>query len=59
MLTCNQAAARLNVSARRIRQYIAAGTLPASKHGRDWLINPLDVARFTRRLPGRPKEGTQ
>ena len=38
LLTTTEAAARLNISTRRVRALIAKGRLPAYLHGRDWLI---------------------
>lgn len=46
MLTTAQAGARLKVNASRVRQLILAGHLPATKHGRDWLIDPAAVAAY-------------
>jgi len=37
---------------------IKAEKLPATKHGRDWLINSNDVAAIRDRKPGRPKRTT-
>lgn len=39
LLTTTEAAARLNISTRRVRALIAKGRLPAYLHGRDWLIS--------------------
>lgn len=38
MLTTSEAAARLQVSRRRIRYMIQSDLLPATQHGRDWAI---------------------
>lgn len=39
VVTVPEAAARLGVSQQAIRARIARGSLPATKHGRIWLIN--------------------
>lgn len=54
MLTTRQVAARLGVSGARVRQLIAAGRLPAAKHGRDWTIRERDLALVANRKSGRP-----
>ena len=56
MLTTKQAAARLNISIRRVRALIYAGRLPATKAGRDWLITEQDLADYTPRPAGRPRQ---
>ncbi|MGH3556433.1 helix-turn-helix domain-containing protein [Mycobacterium sp.] len=38
-LTTDAAAAQLGVTPRAIRKWIAADTLPATRHGSRWLIN--------------------
>jgi len=52
------AAERLGVSADRVRALIKAGRLPAKKLGRDWFIDPKDLARVKDRKPGRPRKKT-
>jgi excisionase family DNA binding protein len=60
LLTTNEAADLLGISAREIRHLIAVGTLPASKHGRDWWISPADVkAASKRKYQGRGRKGAQ
>jgi len=54
-LTTAEASARLGVSPRRIRALISAGQLPADKKGRDYFIDPKDLALVKNRKPGRPK----
>jgi len=44
LLTTSQAAALMDISARRVRHHAAAGRIRAERHGRDWLIDP-DSAR--------------
>jgi excisionase family DNA binding protein len=58
MLTTTAAAARLGITQGRVRQLIRAGQLPATKAGRDWLINETDLAAAEGR-PGRggPRKG--
>ncbi|MGI8836151.1 MAG: helix-turn-helix domain-containing protein [Pyrinomonadaceae bacterium] len=51
------AAQRLGVSADRVRALIKAGRLPAKKLGRDYFIDPKDLALVKNRKPGRPKKG--
>jgi excisionase family DNA binding protein len=55
-LTTAQAAERLGVSDRRVRQYIATGALKAGRAGRDWLINERDLMRFAPLPAGRPRK---
>ena len=54
MLTTAQAAETLHISRSRILKLIAAGRLPATKNGRDWLIRPEDLDLVKVRKPGRP-----
>jgi excisionase family DNA binding protein len=55
-LTTIEAGARLGVSPRRVRALISAGQLPADKKGRDYFIDPKDLAPLKHRKPGRPKK---
>lgn len=55
MLTSREAARRLGVAPCRIRYFVMKGRLRATKHGRDLWFDPLDVAAFKRRPPGRPR----
>jgi excisionase family DNA binding protein len=59
MMTTNDAAARLNVSTRRVVQMIGAGRLKAKKIGRDWLIDERHLAAVADRRPGRPRTRTK
>ena len=55
---CNtkEAAERLGVSVRRVRQWLAAGRFPgASLSGKDWRIPHEAVRDFKRLTPGRPR----
>ncbi len=56
MLTANEAAKILKVSARRVRALIQAKRLPAQKVGRDWIIMEPDLELVKDRKPGRPKK---
>ena len=46
MLTVQQVATRLNIHHGLVRRLIANGTLPASKIGKEWRIEPDDVENF-------------
>ena len=59
LLTTKKAAKRLNVSERRIRQFIAQGRLPAIKFGRDWVISKDDLSKVANRKSGRPKKNSR
>jgi len=59
LLTTKKAAKKLNVSERRIRQFIAAGRLPAIKFGRDWVISKDDLSKVANRKNGRPKKNSR
>lgn len=54
LLTVDQAAGELGISARRVRMLIAESTLKAEKVGRDWLIRSKDLDKVRDRKPGRP-----
>jgi excisionase family DNA binding protein len=54
-LTTIEAAGRLKVTPRRVRALISAGQLPAEKKGRDYFIDPKDLALVKNRKPGRPR----
>jgi excisionase family DNA binding protein len=43
LLTTTAAAKALGVNQSRVRQLAIAGTLPATKAGRDWFIAPADI----------------
>jgi excisionase family DNA binding protein len=55
-LTTQEAAARLGISAIRVRQLIGAGRLPAEKFGRDYMIKEEDLDLVADRKPGRPRK---
>lgn len=48
-LTTAEAAKQLRVTPRRVRALIERGQLPATRHGRDWIIYPRDLAQLNRR----------
>lgn len=52
IITSKQAATRLGVTPRRVGALIAAGRLPATKLGRDWLIAEEALALVAERCPG-------
>jgi len=54
LLTTAQAAERLGVGPDRVLKLIRAGRLPATKLGRDWLIEEADLERVRDRKVGRP-----
>jgi len=53
-LTTEQAAERLGVSPQRVRMLIKEERLPATRLGRDWLVNEKDLKLVAVRKPGRP-----
>lgn len=55
MITTREAATRLGVSLRRVQALVATGQLPATKMGRDWLIEEADLERVGERPAGYPK----
>jgi excisionase family DNA binding protein len=54
MMTLNQAAAALGVSAATLRQQIAAGRLRAAKLGPLWVVDEREIARYRRDSLGQP-----
>jgi excisionase family DNA binding protein len=56
VLTTLQAAEKLKLTRQRVHALIASGKLPATKQGRDWFIQPADLAKVRDRKPGRPKK---
>lgn len=54
MIGTLQAADRIGVSQRRVQAMIASGRLRATKFGRDWAIDPRDLAAVKHRRAGRP-----
>ena len=55
MLTTAAAARALGVTPRRVRALIKSGALPATKHGRDWIVTEAAVQGLNRRSVGRPR----
>lgn len=47
-MTLIEAAAQLGVTPDNLRGAIARGALKASKHGRDWWVDPKEVERYRR-----------
>lgn len=45
-MTTQQAAEALGVHRSRVLHFIREGKFAAIKHGRDWWIDPAEVARF-------------
>lgn len=56
LLTTQQAAERLGVTAGRVRQMVADGALPATRMGRDNFIRASDLKLVEGRKPGRPRK---
>lgn len=56
LLTTKEAAARLDVTVRRVHQFIEEGRLPAKKMGRDYFIKEDDLKLVEDRKPGRPSK---
>ena len=54
LLTTQQVAEKLGVTAGRVRQMIIDGQLPATKMGRDNFIKESDLKLVENRKPGRP-----
>jgi excisionase family DNA binding protein len=54
MLNTAQAAAKLGISASRVRVLISDGRLPAEKVGRDYIIDVADLTLVKNRPTGRP-----
>ncbi len=54
LITTREAAAKLNVSMRRVRALIESGNLPSQQYGRDHLIKESDLELVKDRKPGRP-----
>jgi excisionase family DNA binding protein len=56
LLTTQQAAEKLGVTAGRVRQMIVDGQLPATKMGRDNFIKESDLKLVKDRKVGRPRK---
>lgn len=48
MLTLNEAADLLDMHPDTLRQQAGKGVFRAVKHGRDWLVSPVEVGRYAR-----------
>ena len=51
----NEAAVKLGVIPRRVRQLIRSGQIPAQKFGRAWAIDERTIEEYRPRPVGRPK----
>jgi excisionase family DNA binding protein len=51
-----EAGKRLGISQDRVRTLIKEGRLPATKLGRDYFMDPKDLALVKNRKPGRPSK---
>jgi len=56
IITTVEAARRLGVTPSRVRALIDAKRLKAFKYGREWLIDPKDLATVKNRKVGRPRK---
>jgi excisionase family DNA binding protein len=56
VLTTREVSEKLNVSVRRVHQFIKQGRLPAAKLGRDYVIQEKDLRLVAERKNGRPKK---
>jgi excisionase family DNA binding protein len=53
LLTLRDAAAQLGITADTLRAQIRRGRLRGTKLGRDWLLEPAEVARYEQTSLGR------
>lgn len=56
LLTTDEAAKKLHCTPQAIARACATGRLPATKKGREWLIDRRDLARFKPGKAGRPRK---
>lgn len=56
LLTTKEVAERLEVTVRRVHQFIEEKRLPAQKMGRDYFINEEDLKLVENRKVGRPSK---
>jgi excisionase family DNA binding protein len=59
LLTTQEAATKLGVTAGRVRQMIIDGQLPATKMGRDNFIREADLKLVADRKVGRPSKSAK
>jgi len=57
-ISSKDAAARLNLSVRRVQEFIKNNRLPAKMIGGVYLIDDKDLALLKNRKPGRPRTKT-
>jgi excisionase family DNA binding protein len=55
-LTTNEAAERLGMTRRAVNAMIRSGKLPATMHGRDYVIKASDLLTVEKSKRGRPKK---
>ena len=55
-LTTSEAAARLEISVRRVQELVNAGRLPAQRFGRALMIRESDLKLVAERKTGRPRK---
>jgi excisionase family DNA binding protein len=53
-VTTTEAAKMLGVSGSRIRELLASGQIPGTKHGPVWVIRRRDVEAYKKLEPGSP-----
>ena len=59
-MTTNEAAEQLGISVGRVRKLIYAGKLPATKVGRDWIIQKQELKNVkVYGKAGRPKQNNK
>lgn len=57
MLTVPAVASLRRCAVSTVHRAIRLGLLPATKHGRDWMVDEADLARWTPQDgPGRPRK---
>ena len=58
LLTVTEAAAQLRVSRRTLLRWLQIGRLPGVKIGRDWRIDPSDIAQIIQAGKTRASQGS-
>ena len=59
IITTVEAAKQLGVTPSRVRALIESKRLKAFKYGREWLIDPKDLAAVKNRKVGRPRKAVE